>query len=50
MPYHLCQVIVAKPRDADDHIQWLLEQGRQEDALEAVRALHSMACHPTRWP
>ena len=29
-------VIVAKPRDADDHIQWLLEQHRHRDALEAA--------------
>ncbi|XP_051120523.1 vacuolar protein sorting-associated protein 41 homolog [Andrographis paniculata] len=31
-------VVIAKPRDAEDHISWLLEHGCHEKALEAVEA------------
>ncbi|XP_074358224.1 vacuolar protein sorting-associated protein 41 homolog isoform X2 [Apium graveolens] len=31
-------VIIAKPRDAEDHISWLLEHGCHKKALEAVEA------------
>lgn len=31
-------VIIAKPRDAEDHIAWLLQHGRHEKALAAVEA------------
>ena len=29
-------MIIGKPRDADDHVQWLLEQGKPREALEAA--------------
>uniref|UniRef100_A0A7N0RCY2 Vacuolar protein sorting-associated protein 41 homolog n=2 Tax=Kalanchoe fedtschenkoi TaxID=63787 RepID=A0A7N0RCY2_KALFE len=29
-------VVIAKPRDAEDHINWLLQHGRHEKALAAV--------------
>ncbi|PSR89908.1 Vacuolar protein sorting-associated protein [Actinidia chinensis var. chinensis] len=31
-------VVIAKPRDAEDHISWLLQHGWHEKALEAVEA------------
>ncbi|XP_009787110.1 vacuolar protein sorting-associated protein 41 homolog [Nicotiana sylvestris] len=31
-------VVIAKPRDAEDHINWLLQHGWHEKALEAVEA------------
>ncbi|KAJ6344892.1 hypothetical protein OIU78_007725 [Salix suchowensis] len=31
-------VVIAKPRDTEDHIAWLLEHGWHEKALEAVEA------------
>lgn len=31
-------VVIAKPRDAEDHINWLLQHGCHEKALEAVEA------------
>jgi hypothetical protein len=31
-------VVIAKPRDAEDHIAWLLQHGWHEKALEAVEA------------
>ncbi|CAL5426427.1 unnamed protein product [Camellia sinensis] len=31
-------VVIAKPRDAEDHISWLLQHGCHEKALEAVEA------------
>ncbi|KAL4011310.1 hypothetical protein IC575_028364 [Cucumis melo] len=31
-------IVIAKPRDAEDHIAWLLEHGWHEKALEAVEA------------
>ncbi|KAL8146419.1 hypothetical protein AgCh_004237 [Apium graveolens] len=34
----LKDVIIAKPRDAEDHIAWLLEHGWHEKALAAVEA------------
>jgi hypothetical protein len=32
----LQDVVQAKPRDADDHVAWLVQHGRHEKALEAV--------------
>lgn len=29
-------IVVAKPRDLDDRIQWLLERGKYEEALTAA--------------
>lgn len=29
-------VVQAKPRDADDHVAWLVQHGRHEKALEVV--------------
>ncbi|GBG66483.1 hypothetical protein CBR_g63066 [Chara braunii] len=34
----LKDVILAKPRDAEDHVEWLLKHGRYDKALEAVEA------------
>ncbi|KAL5983102.1 Vacuolar protein sorting-associated protein 41 [Asimina triloba] len=31
-------VVIAKPRDAEDHISWLLQHGYHEKALAAVEA------------
>ncbi|XP_028075508.1 vacuolar protein sorting-associated protein 41 homolog isoform X1 [Camellia sinensis] len=31
-------VVIAKPRDAEDHISWLLQHGWHEKALAAVEA------------
>jgi len=31
-------VVMAKPRDLDDHITWLLERERYEEALQAAEA------------
>ncbi|CAA0813525.1 Vacuolar protein sorting-associated protein 41 homolog [Striga hermonthica] len=31
-------VVIAKPRDTEDHISWLLQHGRHEKALAAVEA------------
>ncbi|MBA0708364.1 hypothetical protein Golax_023494, partial [Gossypium laxum] len=31
-------VVIAKPRDAEDHIAWLLQRGRHEKALAAAEA------------
>ena len=30
-------IVVAKPRDLDDHISWLLQNERYPEALEAAR-------------
>ena len=31
------EIIVAKPRDLDDHVAWLVQQGRYREALAAAR-------------
>lgn len=31
-----CEIVIAKPRDADDHVTWLLEQQRFREALSAI--------------
>lgn len=31
-------IVVARPRDLDDHMGWLLERGRYEEALQAAEA------------
>ena len=31
------EIIVAKPRDLDDHVAWLMQQGRYSEALAAAR-------------
>ena len=31
-----CEIVVAKPRDADDHVTWLLERQRFREALSAI--------------
>lgn len=38
-------VVLAKPREDDDHITWLLEIGKFEEALEAVKASRNVRKH-----
>lgn len=34
-------IVAAKPRDIDDHIQWLVERRRYEDALKIAEEIES---------
>ncbi|RWS26604.1 vacuolar protein sorting-associated protein 41-like protein [Leptotrombidium deliense] len=45
--YIVCpkDVIVAKPREEDDHISWLLERNRFPEALEAARNSKNLKSH-----
>jgi hypothetical protein len=38
-------VVVAKERDLDDHIKWLLERSRYEEALKSLREAEAMGEH-----
>lgn len=36
-------IVIAKPRDRKDHIEWLVERKRYEEALEEVERIHESA-------